>query len=289
MAKKAQGSTEYMAIMGISLLIMLVAVAFVAVEPQIAYSAKMQRSAEYWASARPFSLKSYAITQSHIILELQNSEPVSLSVKEIRLNGLVSNFSKIFAPYNGSAVPMCYSGSCDMQMAPGAVEVVLIGNLNSSSALQKLCSPDGSFQEGRNYEANLSITYQGSSGSSYVQAGSAPLAGQCVRISVNDTSVGTLPGPLTITTSSLIAGTVGEPYSEIVQATGCVGECAWSFFNLPWSPALQTGSAACVAGSSAYLLNGTPVQVKTATVVVTVTDYTRKTATKSLTLAIGHA
>lgn len=273
--------------LGIALLIMLAAVVIVAVEPQLAYSAKMQRTGEYWAGAHPFSIGSYAITQSHILLEVQNSEAVSISVKGISVNGRSVNFSKIFSPYNESAVLMCSMGSCDMQMPPGMVEMVLIDKINSTSGLQNLCSPDGYFQEGRYYSANLSIAYQGASGEMHVQEGKLPLIGQCARITVNDTPLGNMPGtPLAITTSALPDGKENMNYSQTVTATGCLGTCSWSFVNLPWSPALQNGSASCAGEASSYLLEGFPTQIKTTTVMVSVTDYTRRTATKSMTLRI---
>jgi len=187
MAKLAQGSTEYIVLIGMALIALLVAVSFLVVEPQFAYSAKKQRSDEYWANARPFAVRSYAVNQGHVILDVLNADAISLSIRGITVKGVSVGFFKISEPYNESAIPMCGGGECNMPLAPGQTAVVMTENLNVSAVLQKLCSPGGAFQEGRNYEMNLSLAYQDAGGSSEVQAGNVPLVGQCMRISINDT------------------------------------------------------------------------------------------------------
>jgi len=184
MERRAQGATEYIILLGISLLVVVAAISFVVVEPQFAYAAKKQRSDEYWANARPFMVKGNAISQSGAILEVQNAEPVSLSITGITLDGVAVNFFQITAPYNESAVPMCDDTGCSMQMSPGKTAMVMTETLDFSEVLQNICSTGGAFQEGRKYEANLSFAYQNAGGVGEAQGSNIPIIGQCVMMNV---------------------------------------------------------------------------------------------------------
>ena len=90
-----------------------------------------------------------------------------------------------------------------------------------------------------------------------------------------------LPSPLMITTTTLPGGTVGQAYSEGLQATGGTGTRVWS---------LSGGSLpANLALSSAGTISGTPTNTETSNFTVMVTDALAQSDTQPLSIAIGAA
>lgn len=86
---------------------------------------------------------------------------------------------------------------------------------------------------------------------------------------------------LSVTTSSLSAGTVGTAYSRTLAATGGTTPYTWT---------KKTGSLpAGVTLSTAGIISGTPTTAATSTFTVQVKDKAAKTATKSLSITINAA
>ena len=86
------------------------------------------------------------------------------------------------------------------------------------------------------------------------------------------------PPPLSITTTSLPGGTVGQAYNQVLQATGGTGSYAWS---------IQSGSLpANLNLSGGGTIEGTPTAAGTSTFTVQVTSGTQ-TATKQLSIVVG--
>jgi hypothetical protein len=88
------------------------------------------------------------------------------------------------------------------------------------------------------------------------------------------------PGPLAITTTALLGGTVGAAYNQTLAASGGVPGYVWSL-NTGSNP-LPNGVGLNLTG----LISGTPTAAGTTTITVKVTDDAGVTATKALTLVI---
>jgi hypothetical protein len=90
-----------------------------------------------------------------------------------------------------------------------------------------------------------------------------------------------LPAPPNITTSALPGGTVGQPYTQTVQATGGTGTLTWS---------LSGGAVpAMLSLSPAGVISGTPTNAGTTTFTVRVTDTLNQSDTQSLSIGISAA
>ena len=89
------------------------------------------------------------------------------------------------------------------------------------------------------------------------------------------------PSPPTITTTSLPGGTVGLPYSQVLQATGGTGTLVWS---------LSAGSLpANLTLSPAGTISGTPTNTGTSNFTVKVTDALAQSDTQALSIAVSAA
>jgi hypothetical protein len=89
------------------------------------------------------------------------------------------------------------------------------------------------------------------------------------------------PSPPTITTTTLPGGTVGLPYSEVLQATGGTGTLVWS---------LSAGSLpANLTLSSDGTISGTPTNTGTSSFTVKVTDALAQSDTQALSIAVSAA
>ncbi|PYS34814.1 MAG: hypothetical protein DMG14_28555, partial [Acidobacteria bacterium] len=88
------------------------------------------------------------------------------------------------------------------------------------------------------------------------------------------------PAPLSITTTSpLVAGTVGTPYSQSLAATGGTTPYVWTLTSGTWPAGLTL--------SGAGVISGTPTAVDTASLTVQVTDSGSRTATKVFSITIN--
>lgn len=282
---RGQASVEYMSILAIGLIVVLFAVSIVALQPHLAYATRTNAAKEYWASARPIAITDYQVTQAQIILQLQNAHSVGLTVKGIAVNGVWVPFARTQMPFNTSAVSMCYSAqNCFLSLWAGQSTAIFIDGINSSPHFMELCSPGGSFQEGRPYEANITILYE-VQGQQEIQEGKMPIVGTCQYLKINETKV-EITSPLQITTSSLPDGIRHSVYTEQIDATGCVEWCEWSIFNLPWIPTFQNSTSLCQQGHCSHMLIGYPTLGNSKTVVIRVRDYSGREAIKNINLTI---
>jgi hypothetical protein len=91
-----------------------------------------------------------------------------------------------------------------------------------------------------------------------------------------------LSNPPVITTTALPGGTVGQPYSQTVQATGGMGIVTWS---------ISSGSLPAMLNldSTTGVISGTPTNTGTANFTVKATDTLLQSDTQALSIAVSAA
>ncbi len=94
----------------------------------------------------------------------------------------------------------------------------------------------------------------------------------------------TVTTSLTIVTQSLPGGTVGQPYSQTLQAAGGSAPYDWRVISGALPPGLALSPSTGVLGGTPSTTVGSP-----ATFVVRLTDSASRTSTQSLTITIGAA
>jgi hypothetical protein len=141
------------------------------------------------------------------------------------------------------------SGWTETQNNSGATLCMLDRTITTAGSYQAAVTPSSAF----NYGMEI-VAFKG--------AGSAPPS-----------------APLTISTTSLPAGTVGTAYSATLAATGGVSPYTWSASGLP----------AGLSISSAGNISGTPTASGNFSASITVLDSTNATASASETITIASA
>lgn len=91
-------------------------------------------------------------------------------------------------------------------------------------------------------------------------------------------SITVVPAPLTITTASLPNGTVGQTYSQTMQASGGTTPYTWSLAAGSLPPSLGLASNGIISGA--------PTSAGTYTFTVQVADSAAQTATKALSITV---
>ncbi len=178
--RTGQASSEYLILLGAMMAALLVALVIFWLMPNFSADVLEQRSDNYWATARPFSIASQAMHPNQLVLELRNTEPVTLTVTGVTVGGVGMNFSNYSVPFDWStASARCSGGSCAMIVRPGQTQIITTDNFTTSP--QNPCLSGAAFMNGWSYSLNLTITYSTSSNQS--QVGSLPLAGKCAPIS----------------------------------------------------------------------------------------------------------
>lgn len=175
---RGQASSEFLMLFGGMLLVASVVLALAVVWPSYLYSVEKQRADGYWSSARPFSVRAHNMFPDQMVLELLNTEPVSLTVKEIRLDGIKLDFANHTVPFSWARDLRCSAGDCTMWMRPGQIQIISTSNFTNPPL--NPCISEGSFIGGARYKLGLSITYHGSNSSDLqAQAANFKLIGTC--------------------------------------------------------------------------------------------------------------
>jgi len=144
---KAQGSTEYLVILAVVLMVALVVIALLGYFPGISLDAKIMETDSYWQAARPFGILEHSQTGTNLTLVLQNNEPVQFTV------------SAVYSGSNGS-------NHSSFNLNAGEKKVVIIYNATSCTT-------------GSAYEYFTNITYSSADISNQKQIGTKPLIGKC--------------------------------------------------------------------------------------------------------------
>ena len=180
MAIRGQTSVEYLVLLAMALIIMLMVTVFVYLWPDYTYSVKKQRSDDYWQNAKPFAVKSHMIVPDQLVLEMENTEPVSLTVTRLYVDGTGLDFYNHSIPFNWSVNDLCGGGNCALAMRPGETQIVSTYNFTSSPV--NPCYIGASFSNGLDYEADFNITYYATDAAApEIQTGKMKLIGKCTQ------------------------------------------------------------------------------------------------------------
>ncbi|MCX8198342.1 MAG: hypothetical protein N3F07_04110 [Candidatus Micrarchaeota archaeon] len=170
MGKTGQAASEFAVILAASLLVALVALGTIVIWPSYSYSVEKQRSDDYWAAAQPFSVEQHGLYPDRMLLQLRNTEPVSLSIRGIYLDYQPRAFRNHSVPFSWAAYSeACSGGNCNLPFKPGQRQALSVPIIGSP------CSQDASAK----YKMMLTISYSGSNGTVYNQTSIFPLVGSC--------------------------------------------------------------------------------------------------------------
>ena len=97
---RAQGSTEYLILLAVVLIVALVSIALLGFFPGIANDAKITQSSAYWKSARPFAILSHSFSSNGTgTVIMQNTEADgTLTLTNISFGANLTSGSYSFAP-----------------------------------------------------------------------------------------------------------------------------------------------------------------------------------------------
>jgi len=168
--KRGQAASEFMILMGAMLLVAIIAVALAVVWPSYLYSIDKQRSDDYWTTARPFSVAQHILYPDKMVIQLQNTEPVSLTLKGIYLDDEQKLFLNHTIPFSWTTTDACPGGECTLLMKPGQTQVISTETLDDS-----VCGNDPNAY----YRVGLTIMYKGSNETLYNQTSPTMLVGTC--------------------------------------------------------------------------------------------------------------
>lgn len=186
---KAQGSTEYLVLLGIALVVALVAVGLLAYYPGTTEDAKKTQSDLYWSRAYPIAILEANGYGAHHQIAVKNLAPQRIIIRGID----VENRTATSIDYSGSTCTEASLRNCSISLAPGR-EIVLDydafsayeGWVGMPLAACGLIERDGSHYAAMNsYKklaeaANLRIYYSFSlDGAMQAQSGSEPLVISC--------------------------------------------------------------------------------------------------------------
>ncbi|MEM3030472.1 MAG: class III signal peptide-containing protein [Candidatus Micrarchaeia archaeon] len=146
--RRGQGSTEYLVLLAVALIIALVVIGLLGWFPGLAGGARETQSKAYWKGANPFGIIEYKINGTSVSLALRNNEDAKLTVTDVELDGGSLNVS-----------------DTDFR---GGEEKLVTGTLATS------CGSPGTA-----FEYNVTIIYNSRSISGNKQIGEKPLIGKC--------------------------------------------------------------------------------------------------------------
>ncbi len=175
---RAQAATEQLILFAAGLLILILVLSLAVVWPSFVHSVERQTSDRFWASAQPFAVREHRMYPNQMVLELHNTEPVTLTIKEIYINSYLLNFYNHSVPFTWSSASFRCSGVCTMVLLPGQTQIISTVNFTSSPA--NPCAAAGGFAEGNYYKMDLAITYHASNAAALEsESATFKLVGEC--------------------------------------------------------------------------------------------------------------
>lgn len=149
--KKGQGSTEYLVILAVVLVVALIVIGLLGQFTEFGSTTLEQQSKSYWLAATPFSFVSWKINSTEVKVEIQNREAQLLNLTDVKFDGTTIN-----ATAGG------------MLFAPGENKIL------TSLGYTTPCTTTGQL-----YQINTVTIYYNGAISGLVQSGKKPLYGKC--------------------------------------------------------------------------------------------------------------
>ncbi|MEW6329075.1 MAG: class III signal peptide-containing protein [Candidatus Micrarchaeota archaeon] len=85
--KRGQGSTEYLVLLAVALIIALVVIGLLGWFPGLTGGAQEQQSRAYWKSATPLSILDYKISGTTVTFDIQNSGSDKVTLRNVSFDG----------------------------------------------------------------------------------------------------------------------------------------------------------------------------------------------------------
>ncbi len=146
--RKAQGTTEYLIILAVIIVIALVVVGVMGWVPGLTGGLTEQQSRAYWQSTSPFSIKEFKFSGTTAEIEVQNISANKLTLTDLNIDGIAGLSSSV--SFNA-----------------GESELVSLTGLTA-------CGNAGS-----GFDYNVSFTYNSKKVNGLVQLGDKGLIGKC--------------------------------------------------------------------------------------------------------------
>ncbi len=148
MYKRGQGSTEYLVLLAVALIVALVAIALLGWFPGVSADTRESQSRSYWNGAQPFSILEYKVSGTSVQLTILNTRSEKLTLTNVTLGG--ENLGISSTNFNG-----------------GETKTI-------NGTLTTACGSAGTL-----FEYDVVMTYNTKSISSIVMTGAKPLIGKC--------------------------------------------------------------------------------------------------------------
>lgn len=158
MMMRGQGSSEYLIVLAVVLVVSLVTIVLVGGFPAMGGDARKAESSQYWiGSAKPFSITEQTQINTTVYMTLLNTESARFIIRNITL----TSGNNVFYPLDMPAAGLTLGG--------GSKKTITITNVTRCNAT--------SYDE---YEYNVRITYDTSDITGKLESGSKPIIGRCV-------------------------------------------------------------------------------------------------------------
>ncbi len=158
MNTRGQGTTEYLIILAVVIVIALVVVGVLGFVPGIGGSTTEQQSAAYWRGASPFSVLEYDFDDTAYTFVVRNNTEQQLTLTEITLDGPVTAASALSV--------------ADTVVGPGKTASVS----GTYATLGDDCTDLG---DTKTFSYDISVTYNTANITGKNQVGDRPLVGKC--------------------------------------------------------------------------------------------------------------
>lgn len=145
---RGQGSTEYLVLLAVALIVALVAIALLGWFPGVSADTRESQSRSYWNGAQPFAIVEYKISGTEVELVLLNTRSQKMRLKNITFGTEdLSVTSTVF---------------------PGGAQKTVTGTLSTS------CGSTGDL-----FDYDVAFLYDSPGITGNVQVGAKPLIGKC--------------------------------------------------------------------------------------------------------------
>lgn len=146
--RKAQGTTEYLIILAVIIVIALVVVGVMGWVPGLTGGITEQQSRAYWQSTSPFSIKEFKFSGTTAELEVQNISANKLTLTQVAIDGVDGISSNV--SFNA-----------------GESALISLTGLNACGTI------------GSGFDYNVSFTYDSKQVTGLMQLGDKGLIGKC--------------------------------------------------------------------------------------------------------------